>query len=77
MGLGKTVQTISFLGTLKYHCKLAGPSLVVAPLSVLSSWVNEFKRWLPALRVLKLHGSKEERTQMRGTHYRKGDGSFR
>ena len=34
MGLGKTLQTISFLAYLKYERKLEGPSLVICPLSV-------------------------------------------
>ena len=37
---------------------------------------NEFKKWAPSIPSLVYHGSKEERTQMRGTHYRKGDGSM-
>ena len=37
MGLGKTIQTIAFLGYLKFEAKMSGPSLVVAPLSVLSA----------------------------------------
>ena len=66
MGLGKTIQTIAFLGILKKEARLQGPSLVVAPLSVLTSWVNEFKRFAPSLRVVRLHsGDKEERELMR------------
>jgi SWI/SNF-related matrix-associated actin-dependent regulator of chromatin subfamily A member 5 len=44
MGLGKTLQTISFLAWLKFDRGVPGPHLVVAPLSVLSSWMSEFKR---------------------------------
>jgi SWI/SNF-related matrix-associated actin-dependent regulator of chromatin subfamily A member 5 len=50
-GLGKTLQTIAFLGYLKFERKVTGPSLVICPLSVLSSWAAEFKRWCPSLRV--------------------------
>ena len=57
MGLGKTLQTISFLGWLKFVQNCPGPYLIVVPLSVLSNWSNEFKRFLPAMRVLKLHSS--------------------
>ena len=53
---------IAFLAYLKFECKLSGPSLIVAPLSVLSSWVNEFKRFAPTMRVVRLHsGDREER----------------
>lgn len=54
MGLGKTIQTIAFLGMLKFTCGVVGPSLIVAPLSVLTTWVNEFKRFAPAMRVVRL-----------------------
>jgi SWI/SNF-related matrix-associated actin-dependent regulator of chromatin subfamily A member 5 len=45
MGLGKTLQTIAFIATLKLEHKLPGPSLVVVPLSVISNWMQEFRRW--------------------------------
>lgn len=41
---GKTLQTISFLGYLKER-KTKGSHLVVCPLSVLSTWMNEIKRY--------------------------------
>lgn len=44
MGLGKTVQTIGLLSHLKAN-KMHGPFLIVAPLSTLSNWVNEIKRY--------------------------------
>ena len=63
-GLGKTLQSISMLGYLHEFRKIDGPHLVLVPKTTLSNWVNEFKRWLPALRVLKLHGSKDERAAL-------------
>ncbi|KAJ1621550.1 SNF2 family N-terminal domain-containing protein [Pavlovales sp. CCMP2436] len=50
-----TLQTITYLGYLKFECGIEGPSLIVAPLSVLSSWVAEFERWCPRMRVVRLH----------------------
>ncbi|MDE6722298.1 MAG: DEAD/DEAH box helicase [Bacteroidaceae bacterium] len=47
MGLGKTVQTIAFL-LLK---KEEGPSLVVAPASVVPNWQAEIERFAPTLHV--------------------------
>jgi hypothetical protein len=42
------------------------PSQVVVPLSVLSSWLQELKRWCPALRVVRLHASDvDERKRLR------------
>eukprot|EP00605_Chrysophyceae_sp_TOSAG23-4_P000663 GSChrysophyteH1.ASY1.ANO1.745.1 assembled CDS len=51
MGLGKTLQTIAFLGTLKNSLRLKGPHLVVVPMSVLSNWMSEFKKFCPTLNV--------------------------
>jgi SWI/SNF-related matrix-associated actin-dependent regulator of chromatin subfamily A member 5 len=56
-GLGKTLQTISFLAYMQSERGVAGPSLVVVPLSVISSWLAEFRRWAPHLRVVRVHGS--------------------
>ncbi|KAL3918948.1 MAG: hypothetical protein SGILL_004001 [Bacillariaceae sp.] len=57
MGLGKTVQTCSLLCYLKETEKKQGPSLVVCPLSVLSSWMKELAFWAPSLNVFRLHNS--------------------
>lgn len=48
MGLGKTLQTISFLAFLREK-GIKGPFLVVGPVSVLSSWVDEIARWAPSM----------------------------
>ena len=56
-GLGKTLQTISLIAHLKYGLRLGGACLVVSPLSVLSTWCAELKRWAPSLRCVKLHSS--------------------
>lgn len=47
MGLGKTLQVLALL----LHRAPEGPSLVVAPTSVLSVWADEIGRWAPTLRV--------------------------
>lgn len=41
-----------------------GPHLIVAPLSTLSNWVNEFKKWAPEIPVLLYHGNPEERLEL-------------
>ena len=64
MGLGKSLQTIAFLSYLKYECGITGPHLVVAPLSVLSAWMTEFKRWSPGLKVVRYHGPLTERRRL-------------
>ena len=48
-------QSIALLAHIKYELKMTGPHLVVVPLSVLSSWMNELKKWCPALNVVKVH----------------------
>ena len=57
----KTFRVIAFLAYLKNECNVNGPSLVVAPLSVLTSWVNEFKRFVPSMRVIRLHSARPAR----------------
>ncbi len=66
MGLGKTIQTISFLAFLKEK-GVHGPFLVVAPLSTLSNWVEEFAHWTPKISTVLYHGSIPERQEIRQT----------
>ena len=58
MGLGKTLQTIAFVYTLaksaREYPKTVPKSLrkrlkilVVSPLTVVSNWINEFRKWIP------------------------------
>ena len=66
MGLGKTLQSISFLACIKEMRQANGPHLVVCPLSVLSSWMDELQKWAPSFRVVRLHsGDENERTRLR------------
>jgi superfamily II DNA or RNA helicase len=53
MGLGKTIQVLSLLLVQRG----AGPSLLVAPASLLANWAAELERFAPALRVLVAHPS--------------------
>ena len=50
MGLGKTIQTISFI--LQRHVEGQEPALIVAPVSVTTNWVREFRKFAPGLKVL-------------------------
>ncbi|KAI4114708.1 MAG: hypothetical protein LQ345_004563 [Seirophora villosa] len=70
MGLGKTLQTLALLQWMKENQRQAAtseqrPSLVVCPLSVLSSWIAEARRWAPGLKVLRFHGPAHERERMK------------
>lgn len=49
MGLGKTIQCIAHIAMM-IEKKVMGPFLVVAPLSTLPNWINEFKRFTPEVR---------------------------
>jgi SWI/SNF-related matrix-associated actin-dependent regulator of chromatin subfamily A member 5 len=64
MGLGKTLQTISFLGYLKYFRNISGPHMVLVPKSTLQNWFNEFSKWIPEFKVLLFHGSKDSRQEL-------------
>ena len=65
-GLGKTLQSISFLAALRELRGVDGPHLVICPLSVLSSWMDELQKWCPKLRVVRLHSTDEgERQRLR------------
>ncbi|MDX2004147.1 MAG: DEAD/DEAH box helicase [Meiothermus sp.] len=61
MGLGKTLQTLAHLLLEKDAGRAAGPSLVVAPTSVVHNWHSEAERFAPDLRTLVLHGKERRR----------------
>ncbi|NWQ71057.1 ERC6L protein, partial [Neopipo cinnamomea] len=63
MGLGKTIQVIAFLSGM-FDAELIQHVLLIMPTTLVSSWLAEFARWTPGLRVKEFHGtSKAERTR--------------
>jgi len=59
MGLGKTIQLIALLQherTLLREGEKAGPTLLVAPMSVVGNWARELGRFAPELSVHVHHG---------------------
>jgi superfamily II DNA or RNA helicase len=56
MGLGKTIQVLALLLQRKAEGR-AGPSLLVAPASLLGNWTAEAERFAPTLRLLVAHPS--------------------
>ena len=73
MGLGKTVQVLATILHDKVRDPDAGPTLLVAPTSVLGNWQRECERFTPALSTLIHHGPsrtkgvKPFRASIRGT----------
>lgn len=59
MGLGKTIQIIAFLAALSKtntgKWNGLGPSIIVAPATVIYQWVSHFHYWCPHLRIAVLH----------------------
>ncbi|RDL35755.1 uncharacterized protein BP5553_06367 [Venustampulla echinocandica] len=64
MGLGKTIQTISLIAHLREKEEYLGPHLIIAPLSTLSNWIEEFQKWVPSAPVLLYHGTKPHRREL-------------
>lgn len=54
MGLGKTLQVIALITELKQAGR--GPSLVVAPVSLLENWRREFEKFTTGISVFVHHG---------------------
>jgi ATP-dependent helicase STH1/SNF2 len=52
MGVGKTLQTLSFLQHLKESGRARGPHLVLAPLSIVREWTEAAATFIPTLRVV-------------------------
>lgn len=71
MGLGKTVQTISLLALLREQENYLGPHLIVAPLSTLSNWLDEFNHWTPSIPVIMYHGNAVQREEIFNKHLMK------
>ena len=61
MGLGKTIQTISLIALLREQEDYLGPHLIIAPLSTLSNWLDEFHKWTPSIPVAMYHGTPPQR----------------
>ncbi|PMD23354.1 hypothetical protein NA56DRAFT_569003 [Hyaloscypha hepaticicola] len=64
MGLGKTIQTISLIAKLREEFDYMGPHLIVAPLSTLSNWMDEFNKWVPSIPVALYHGTPPHRREI-------------
>jgi SNF2 family DNA or RNA helicase len=61
MGLGKTLQMITFLNN---HLSDQRVDLIISPASLIYNWLEEFKKFAPAIRVAVVDGTKEDRRQL-------------
>ena len=66
IGLCVQIQTVGFITHL-WKKLIHGPFLVIAPLSTLTNWEAEFKKWAPSVPALLYHGNKQERQKMRSS----------
>ena len=57
MGLGKTIQLIALLLHERQNSEPVGPTLILAPMSVVGKWRREIERFAPKLRVLVYQGA--------------------
>ncbi|KQB83764.1 DEAD/DEAH box helicase [Corynebacterium oculi] len=67
MGLGKTLQLLTLLAVEHARGESTGPTLVVAPTSVVGNWAREARRFVPHLRVLVHHGN----ARLRGEQFQR------
>ncbi len=63
MGLGKTLQTIAFMLSRADQ----GPSLVIAPTSVVPNWESELQKFAPDLRPVVINNVRERAMTVRNT----------
>lgn len=61
---GKTIQVISLIALLREQEQYYGPHLVMAPLSTLSNWQDEFQKWTPEIPFVLYHGTPTERQDL-------------
>jgi SNF2 family DNA or RNA helicase len=57
MGLGKTMQVLALMLVLRRTGHSSGPSLLVAPASLLANWTSEIERFTPSIETIVAHPS--------------------
>ena len=62
MGLGKTIQSITFLQEI-FNLGIRGPFLVIVPLSTLGNWQREFELWTH-MNAIVYHGTQPSRNML-------------
>lgn len=62
-GLGKTLQSLTFLSYLVHERQLPGPHLIIVPFAVCQNWRNEIKRWTKDISFCTIRGMRAERIE--------------
>lgn len=65
MGLGKTVQTVSFMNWLRHDRGQDGPFICVVPLSTMPAWADTFNNWTPDINYVIYTGREDARSIIR------------
>lgn len=60
---GKTIQIVTFLGTVVKKWN-AFPALIVVPNSTITNWLREFERWAPDICVVPFYGEVKARNRI-------------
>ena len=66
-----------FAGYLSEALKIAGPFLVVVPLSTVPNWIKEFRKWTPQLNALVYVGDSKSREVIRSYEFYNHRGAMR
>lgn len=64
-------------GYLSEVLKIAGPFLVVVPLSTVPNWIKEFRKWTPQLNALVYVGDSKSREVIRNYEFYNHKGAAR
>lgn len=64
MGLGKTLHKIEILAYLRPGRGVKVPHLIFVPKSCVGNCANEFKKWCPSIRAIKMLGNKSDRERV-------------
>ena len=65
MGLGKTIQSITFFSYLYHTHEIYGLFLIIVPLSTMTAWQTEFQIWAPHMNVVVYMGDQNSRATVK------------